>query len=63
MITLEMPEDVRQHVLDFQGKRKAKKGLGQYSQQQAIIDMLREHKIFSDQLPPIDKHENEGQEP
>jgi len=44
MINLDLDDDVREHVLDFQGKIKSSKGLGKYSQQQAINTMLRQHK-------------------
>lgn len=48
MIPLTMPPDVREHVLGFQGKKKASSGLGHYSQQQAIYAIIREHKEFTE---------------
>lgn len=43
MIHLEMPEDVRKHVLRFQAELKIKKDLKKYSLQTTIYAMLREH--------------------
>lgn len=48
MITLNMPAEIRQYVLQFQGEMKASKGLGHYSQQQAILSIIREHKEHSE---------------
>ncbi len=39
-----IPEDVIKHILKIQGEKKAEKGIGQYSQQQAIFQIIREHK-------------------
>lgn len=50
MITLDMPVDVRVYVLEYQAKIKGDKGPGQYSQQQAIIAIIREHKKLIDEL-------------
>jgi len=44
MISLNMPDDIRNYVLKIQGERKAATGMGHYSQQQAIIHIIREHK-------------------
>lgn len=44
MITFDMPKDVRAYVLEYQAKIKGEKALGQYSQQQAIIAIIRDHK-------------------
>ena len=45
----EMPLDVRKYVLQVQGNMKAKKGISQYSQQLTIYQIIREHKVFSEQ--------------
>lgn len=51
MITLTMPADIRQYVLELQGKMKASKGLGHYSQQHTILHIIREHKELTDESP------------
>lgn len=43
-IHLEMPKDIRQHVLRYQTELKIKKGVSQYSLQMCILYMLREHE-------------------
>lgn len=44
MINLEMPEDVHTYIRQFQGNMKIVRKTGFYSQQQAIIAIIREHK-------------------
>lgn len=61
MISLKMPADIRQYVLQFQGKMKAMKGLGNYSQQKAILSIIREHQQFTDE-PPNNPKEQESQQ-
>lgn len=58
MISLEMPQDVRAYILEYQGKKKASSGLGHYSQQQAIIAIIREHKEKNDGIPKGQKEAN-----
>lgn len=60
MISLTMPPDVRQHVLDIQGKKKCSAGLGHYSQQQAIYAIIREHKEFTDVSQRTSKEPERG---
>jgi hypothetical protein len=48
MINIDMPEDVRRYVLEYQAKIKGEKGRGQYSQQDAIIAIIRDHKILTE---------------
>lgn len=48
MLNLQMPDDVRKYVLKIQGELKVKKGLGKYSQQLAIFQIIREHKEFKE---------------
>lgn len=55
MISLKMPFDIRQYVLEFQGKMKANNGFGHYSQQRAILAIIREHKEFTDDSPKVKK--------
>jgi hypothetical protein len=64
MITLDMPAEIRNYVLEFQGKKKAASGLGHYSQQQAIIAIIREHKDFSETQNKMktETHEKEHKE-
>lgn len=49
MITLDMPIDVRAYVLVFQAKIKGQR-VGQYNQQQAIIDIIRDHRDSHEDL-------------
>lgn len=44
MIHYEMPKEIRSYVLLFQTDLKIKKGNGKISQQQAISQIIREHK-------------------
>jgi len=44
MIHYEMPQEIRKYVLIFQLELKIKKGNGKISQQQAITQIIREHK-------------------
>lgn len=44
MINIEMPEEHRRYVLDYQSKAKGDKGRGQYSQQEAILAIILDHK-------------------
>lgn len=43
MINLEMPEDVHTYIREYQGRKKVNNKTGFYSQQQAIIAIIREH--------------------
>lgn len=43
-----MPEDVHAHVRAYQAKMKLDKNTGFYSQQQAIIAIVREHKLLTE---------------
>lgn len=47
IIHLDIPVDVKKYILKFQGDVKTTKGIGQYSQQQAIYQIIREHKKFN----------------
>lgn len=62
MINLEMPDDVRRYVLDYQSRAKGDKGRGQYSQQEAIMAIIREHKELTEEndrlRQQIEKPEN-----
>ena len=44
MIHYEMPEEIRNYVLDIQAKLKRLKGNGKISQQKTISTIIREHK-------------------
>lgn len=46
MIHYEMPKEVRKYVLTFQLDMKIKRGNGKISQQQAISQIIKEHKEF-----------------
>jgi len=48
MIHYEMPKEIRQYVLLFQLELKIKKGNGKLSQQQAISQIIREHKEMTE---------------
>ena len=43
----EIPEDVRDYILQTQAEIKIKKKIRQYSQQQTIFQIIREHKLFT----------------
>lgn len=45
-IKVDMPLDVRKHVLRYQADLNTKKGLKSYSQQQTIYTIIREHEDF-----------------
>lgn len=40
----EIPADIIKHILKVQGDMKVEKCVGQYSQAQALIKIVREHK-------------------
>lgn len=50
MITIEMPEDVREYVLNYQGKMKSTKRLGFYGQEKALFGIVREHKALTEEV-------------
>lgn len=58
MITLDMPIDVRAYVLEFQARIKGTKRVGQYNQQQAIIDIIRDHRDSHDDSPKNKEEEH-----
>lgn len=59
MINLEMPEDVQDHVREYQARVKVERKTANYSQQQAIIAIIREHKLLSEKKKPSDSPEDE----
>lgn len=59
MINIDMPDDVRPYVLVYQAKRKGEKGRGQYSQQDAIFAIVREHRELVDENESLRKQIDE----
>lgn len=43
-----IPDDVIKHILKIQGEKKTEKGVGLYSQQQTVFQIIREHKEFTE---------------
>lgn len=43
-LKLEIPPDIFTYVLKIQGEIKSQKGVGKYSQQKAILSIIKEHK-------------------
>ena len=41
-----MPADIKAYVLKIQGEIKAQRCLGKYSQQKAILQIIKEHKEY-----------------
>ncbi len=64
-INLKMPPDVHLHLLDYQGKMKVSKATSHYSLVQAIIAIIREHKLQMEEAAKSKKlgepSENAGQ--
>lgn len=44
----DIPEDLAEHILKVQGEQKCKKKVGKYSQCQAVLHIIREHKKSTD---------------
>jgi hypothetical protein len=44
VLNVEMPLDVRKHVIKYQAEQKIKKGVSQYSLQMTIYTIIREHE-------------------
>lgn len=43
-----LPEDIIKYILKIQGEIKSKKGIGQYSQELTVMQIIREHKEFKE---------------
>lgn len=50
MLQIDLPNDLRDYVLDYQFQIKREKGIKQYSQQQAIYAIIKEHKELKEEL-------------
>lgn len=53
--TVDLPQDVREHLLAYQYKAKTGKNQAQYSIEKVIIVMLREHKEMAEKLLKYEK--------
>lgn len=47
MLTIQLPDDLKEYVLRLQGEIKVQKKLGKYSQASTIIAIIREHRELS----------------
>lgn len=52
-ITIELPTDARNHVLECQTRTKIEKGIGHYSQEKTIIAIILQHKKLMDENPQL----------
>lgn len=49
----EIPTDLKKYILLIQGEIKTQKGVGQYSQQSTILQIIREHRECRGKVKPI----------
>lgn len=50
IITIDLPQDARAHVLACQAQTRIEKNIGQYSQEKTIVAIILQHKELQDEL-------------